>query len=80
MESQERLVPVVGADIGGIPELVENEKTGRLFTSGDAIELAHVIRKLWETPEELKKYRENLKELKRLDADEYARELLDKIW
>ena len=78
MESQERLVPVVGANIGGIPELIEDNKTGRLFTSGDAKELAQTIRALWEAPEELNKYRENLKQLKRLDADEYARDLIDK--
>lgn len=78
MESQERLVPVVGANIGGIPELIEDNKTGRLFTSGDAKELAQTIRALWETPVELNKYRENLKQLKRLDADEYARELIAK--
>ena len=75
MESQERLVPVVGANIGGIPELVEDNKTGRLFTSGDAKELADTIKNLWNNPEELGRYRENLKELRRLDADEYAREL-----
>lgn len=78
MESQERLVPVVGANIGGIPELIEDNKTGRLFTSGDAKELAHTIRALWETPVELNTYRENLRQLKRLDADEYARELIAK--
>jgi glycosyltransferase involved in cell wall biosynthesis len=78
MESQERLVPVVGANIGGIPELIEDNKTGRLFTSGDAKELAQTIRALWETPVELNKYRENLRQLKRLDADEYARELIAK--
>ena len=78
MESQERLVPVVGANIGGIPELIEDNKTGRLFTSGDAKELAQTIRALWETPMELNKYRENLRQLKRLDADEYARELIAK--
>ena len=78
MESQERLVPVVGANIGGIPELVEDGKTGRLFTSGDSKELKEVIRKLWENAEELDKYRDNLKKLNRLDADEYARELIAK--
>ncbi|WP_026513875.1 glycosyltransferase family 4 protein [Butyrivibrio sp. LB2008] len=76
MESQERLVPVIGANIGGIPELVEDGKTGRLFTSGDSKELKEVIRKLWENSEELDRYREKLKELNRLDADEYAEELI----
>jgi len=76
MESQERLVPVVGADIGGIPELVEDRKTGRLFASGDQKALCEAIRSLWDNTDELIKYRENLKTLKRLDADEYASEFM----
>jgi glycosyltransferase involved in cell wall biosynthesis len=35
--------PVVGARIGGIPEMVVDEETGRTFTSGDAHDLAGVI-------------------------------------
>ena len=71
-------MPVVGANIGGIPELIENNRTGKLFPSGNSKELAQVIRVLWEAPEELNGYRENLKKLNRLDADEYARDLIDK--
>lgn len=36
MESQMYGTPVLGADIGGIPELIEVGKTGELFKSGDA--------------------------------------------
>ncbi|MBO4458940.1 MAG: glycosyltransferase [Butyrivibrio sp.] len=78
MESQERLVPVVGANIGGIPELVEDSVTGKLFTSGDSKELTDAIRNLWNDIKELDKYRDNLKKIKRLDADEYAIELIKK--
>jgi glycosyltransferase involved in cell wall biosynthesis len=35
--------PVVGARIGGIPELVRDGETGRLFTSGDAGDLAAAL-------------------------------------
>lgn len=35
--------PVIGADIGGIPELVVQDETGWLFPSGDANELAAVL-------------------------------------
>jgi glycosyltransferase involved in cell wall biosynthesis len=35
--------PVVGARIGGIPELVRYEETGRLFTAGDARGLADAL-------------------------------------
>lgn len=35
--------PVVGADIGGIPELVKHNQTGMLFPSGDAVKLRGCI-------------------------------------
>jgi glycosyltransferase involved in cell wall biosynthesis len=35
--------PVVGARIGGIPELVRDGETGRLFPSGDALALAAAL-------------------------------------
>ena len=36
MESQMYGTPVLGADIGGIPELIQVGKTGELFESGNA--------------------------------------------
>lgn len=39
--------PVVGADIGGIPELVVEGKTGHLFTPGNREELKGAIEKAW---------------------------------
>lgn len=38
--------PVVGARIGGIPELVLEGQTGWLFRSGDASELSHLLEKV----------------------------------
>ncbi|RDZ63869.1 glycosyltransferase [Haloferax sp. Atlit-12N] len=38
-------LPVIGADVGGIPELVD-ETRGRLFSSGDADELVSQIREI----------------------------------
>lgn len=49
MESQERHIPVLGARIGGIPELIEDGKTGWLFESGNAIDLKDKILKIWES-------------------------------
>ena len=40
--------PVVGADIGGIPELVINGKTGLLHQPGDVQELRNRIMQLWQ--------------------------------
>ena len=51
MESQMYGTPVLGAEIGGIPELIQEGKTGELFESGNADELQKKIRKLWENPQ-----------------------------
>ena len=43
MESQMYGTPVLGADIGGIPELIVDHKTGELFKSGDKEDLKNKI-------------------------------------
>ncbi len=48
--------PVVGAAIGGIPELVDHGKNGLLFRAGDFEDLAEQIRHLLGHPEKLKPY------------------------
>jgi glycosyltransferase involved in cell wall biosynthesis len=35
--------PIIGADIGGIPEMIRNDETGRLFPSKDVEQLAEVL-------------------------------------
>lgn len=42
--------PVIGSDIGGIPELVQEGKTGLLFRPGNSEELAQKINYLYENP------------------------------
>ena len=59
MESISLGTPVIGADIGGIPELVEQGQTGELFASGDMDELCDKIGKLWADKKVLSKYTEN---------------------
>ncbi len=51
--------PVIGSDIGGIPELVQNGTTGLVFPSGNAEELADRIRKLADHPEWRREMGEN---------------------
>lgn len=51
MEAQMYGTPVVGADIGGIPELIADHKTGLLFESGNKEQLIEIIRDLWNNPE-----------------------------
>lgn len=40
--------PVIGANIGGIPELIDNGVNGLLFESGNIIDLQNKIAYLWE--------------------------------
>lgn len=48
--------PVIGANIGGIPELIDEGKTGELFESSNAQELADKISRLFADKERLSKY------------------------
>ena len=45
--------PVLGADIGGIPELVRPGETGQLFCSGDADGLSTWLYRMWSSGSEL---------------------------
>ena len=56
MESQMYGTPVLGANIGGIPELIQTGKTGELFESADATELKNKIQTLWSDRALLKEY------------------------
>jgi glycosyltransferase involved in cell wall biosynthesis len=51
MEAQEFGKPIVGARIGGIPELVRDGETGLCFTPGDPNDLASKIKRLMESSE-----------------------------
>jgi glycosyltransferase involved in cell wall biosynthesis len=42
-------LPVIGSDIGGIPELIDVGETGYLFESKDDDGLASAIRRLFDT-------------------------------
>lgn len=68
--------PVLGAKIGGIPELVEDGKTGELFRSGDADDLKNKILALWENGERVNRYRENCKAVKFDMIAEYTEKLM----
>lgn len=56
IESLSLGTPVIGSNIGGIPELIQNNKTGFTFTMGDSTDLAETIQKAIAMPEE--KYHE----------------------
>ncbi len=68
--------PVLGARIGGIPELIQDGKTGELFCSGDAKDLKNKIRALWYHEERTNKYRENCLEVNFDTVEDYAEKLM----
>ena len=76
MESQLYGTPVLGADIGGIPELIEEGKTGELFESGNAAQLKEKIKMLWENRELTARYSENCAHIRFDDVDTYTEKLL----
>jgi len=54
--------PVIGADIGGIPELVQNDRSGITYKYDDVNELADKMKKLFNNEELVKKFGDNAKE------------------
>ncbi|MGN0162234.1 MAG: glycosyltransferase [Candidatus Ornithomonoglobus sp.] len=76
MESQMYGTPVLGADIGGIPELIEEGKTGELFESGNAEALKEKIEKLWNDKNKLNEYSANCRNIKFDNIDDYYKKLM----
>ena len=76
MESIMHGTPVIGADIGGIPELIEAGKTGELFESGNAEELKRKIMLLWTDKKKAAGYAENCKEIGFDDISRYYEKLM----
>lgn len=65
MVSQEAFragVPVIGANIGGIPEIVKHEETGLLFEPGNANALQNALLELKNNPEKRKQLGNNGRE------------------
>ena len=76
MESQMYGTPVLGANIGGIPELIQAGKTGELFESGNAADLQEKIEKLWNDRDLLNAYTEGCESVSFMNVSEYCDALL----
>lgn len=76
MESQMYGTPVLGARIGGIPELIEEGKTGELFTSGDVEDLKAKIKILWADRKKTAEYSMNCKNITFDTVEEYVEKLM----
>ena len=76
MESQMYGAPVLGANIGGIPELIQVGKTGELFESGNAQDLKQKIEKLWGDKKLCEEYSKNCKNISFDTIDEYCEKII----
>lgn len=76
MESQMYGTPVIGADIGGIPELIQEDVTGELFKSGSMEALKEKIQIVWNSREKQEKYQEGCKNMVLDSVDEYCKKLI----
>lgn len=61
-ESFARSTPVVGSDIGGIPELINDNVNGRLFKPGDIESLKETLEEIISDESLLKRYEDNASE------------------
>lgn len=77
MESQMYGTPVIGADIGGIPELIQKDKTGELFESGNKEQLKEKIVSLWKDKERQSAYVEACKTLSFDNLEAYCEKLVN---
>lgn len=77
IESQMHGTPVLGADIGGIPELIQEFKTGELFESGNQQVLKRKIEEMWSDSERINKYKVNCNESEFKEIDEYYSKLIE---
>lgn len=77
MESQMYGTPVLGADIGGTPELIMEHETGELFDSGNKESLKSGINKLWNDKSLCRKYALGCKNIKFDTTEEYCRKLIE---
>lgn len=75
MESQMYGTPVLGAKIGGIPELICVGKTGELFESANEAELQKKIQNLWNNKALCEEYSRNCKNSPFETIDEYYKKI-----
>ncbi len=77
MESQICGTPVLGADIGGIPELIKVGKTGELFESGNAYALKKAIQELISNDKKIIEYTINCRSVSFYSVEKYFEKLIN---
>ena len=77
MESIQLGTPVIGADIGGIGELIDENLTGKLFESGNSEELKSRIEEIWNDSRCIEEYATNCRKRHFTDLESYTDNILE---
>lgn len=77
IESQLLRTPVLGARIGGIPELIQEGVNGALFTSGDLGDLKEKIRYLWDRSQLCAQWSDRCRDIPYDTVETYCNKLLE---
>lgn len=79
LETQAIGKAIIGANIGGIPELVQNEKNGFIYKYDDVNELKEKMKKLFNDKELANEFGENAKKYatKEYDKDKYYEKIIN---
>ncbi|MCC7368647.1 MAG: glycosyltransferase family 4 protein [Chloroflexi bacterium] len=69
LEAQAMGIPVIGTDLGGIPELVTHDRNGLLFAADDAADLARQLQRLLDEPDLLPRLRQHAIPVESVDVE-----------
>lgn len=77
-EAMAAKIPVIASNSGGIPELIDDEKTGLLFETGDAQDLARKMSNLIHNPEKIELFGEcAYQKIKANTSDNQVKKILE---
>lgn len=76
MESQMYGTPVLGANIGGIPELIRVGETGELFESGNRLQMVSKIQRMWDNRDETERQALKCEQVKFATVEDYCVRIL----
>ena len=79
MEAQMLGTPVLGSNLGGIPELIEEGKTGYILEAGNIAQWTGKIQELWNNPAALEELTSACAGVKFYTVEEYCDILLNKM-
>lgn len=72
IESQMYGTPILAANVGGVPELLQEGVTGELFQAGNKEELREKILSLWSQNNKCEEYTQNCKKVKFISLEDYC--------